>query len=830
MSETKLVFEYSLRLLRREWRHFVLPFLSLLITTIVLSLILLLTDSGGLLLKEQARNLEGGDVVLESNTPINADEFWQTAGIIPEQQSEQLTFTATILSNNVPLSASILVVDENYPLYGVMELGGTQYELPEANEILLDQSGAERLDITVGDQISFGEQTYTLTAIIISEPTSLASGFRFLPRALLSQTGYAEANIDSSFLRAKYLYAAKIPDLTTANIESLRQAEETYGQSVDVDIANNGSRGLLFGLRLVTDFLVVAVLITAILAAVNVYSSTLYLITAERKSLAVFLALGLRKNLLVAILGSTLAYTVVLAGSIGALIGFLAFSGLSQLIATEFLIDLPLPDVWLNALISLALLGTIAIASFIPAVRKALSLNPKQILIGGESSDQNQLQLKSLFFITLSTLFPLVILATYLLDSFKEGLSSIGIIVVIYVVTAALFAFTLRQLYQNRTKFKTTAGHIISQKKADGLFGVISFTSLLLALTALCTLSLLQTSLKNYLTQDLNQNVPTAYVLDVQPSQKSELEEQFPELQLFSNTSARIIQIDNLLVQEEIDANNPDVDRELGREFNLTNRAALLSSEVISAGVWHEGRVGEISVDEELANRANIKLGSTLVFLIQGFTVSGTVTSLRQTDSRSGLPFFYFVLSPEDIDKFPNVFFGYAYLDEITQNNLGQFIARQMPNVTIFETKTLGPALINLVSTLMILILVVTLPPLLIATLLIATLVVSAYEARRRDGARLRALGETTKTVLQRYLAETISLTLFASVFSYLLSIGLVILINHFFLELDTVVLFDLELIIGLSLIVILVGVSGLYLFKTDTMPLRALLSYESND
>ncbi|HMO82942.1 MAG TPA: hypothetical protein PKA42_02125 [Candidatus Paceibacterota bacterium] len=830
MNDTKLVLEYSLRLLRREWRHFVLPFLSLLITTVVLSLILLLTNSGSLLLKEQARNLKGGDVVLESNTPIDADEFWQTAGVIPELQSEQLTFTATILSNEVPLSASLLVVDENYPLYGTMELEAGQYKLPAADEMLLDQSGAERLGVTVGDQISFGEQTYTLTNIIISEPTSLANGFRFLPRVLLSQAGFALANIDSSFLRAEYLYAAKIPDLSTSNIESLRRTEEIYGRSVDVDLANNSSGGLLFGLRLVTDFLVVAVLITAILAAVNVYSSTLYLITTERKSLAIFLALGLRKNLLVAILGSTLAYTVLLAGIIGTLIGFFAFLGLNQYIATEFLINLPIPAVAQNAFICLTLISTIAIASFVPAVRKTFALNPKQILIGGETDNQSQQQFTSLFVITLSTLFPLVILATYLLDSLKEGVSSIGIIVVIYVLTAALFALLLNWLYQNRSKFGTAVSHIISQKKADGLFGIISFTSLLIALTALSTLSLLQTSLKNYLTGDLNQNVPTAYVLDVQPSQKAELENNFPELQLFSNTGARILQIDNILIQDEIAADNPNVDRELGREFNLTDRNELLSSEVISSGVWHEGRAGEISVDEELAKRANIKLGSKLVFLIQGFTVSGTVTSLRQTDSRSGLPFFYFVLSPEDIDKFPNIYFGYAYLDEVTQSNLGQFLAREMPNVTIFETKTLGPALISLINTLMILILIVTLPPLLIATLLIATLVVSAYGARRRDGARLRALGATRQSVLFHYLAETISLTLFASIFSYVVSIVLVILINQFFLELETVILFNLELIIGLSLIVTLVGVIGLFLFKTDTMPLRALLSYESND
>ena len=68
--------------------------------------------------------------------------------------------------------------------------------------------------------------------------------------------------------------------------------------------------GLQFGLETVSDFLIVAVLITAILAAVNVYASTVYLVTVERKSLAVLLALGLTKRKLVYVLGTALGYAV----------------------------------------------------------------------------------------------------------------------------------------------------------------------------------------------------------------------------------------------------------------------------------------------------------------------------------------------------------------------------------------------------------------------------------------------------------------------------------------------------------------------------------------
>jgi putative ABC transport system permease protein len=354
-----------------------------------------------------------------------------------------------------------------------------------------------------------------------------------------------------------------------------------------------------------------------------------------------------------------------------------------------------------------------------------------------------------------------------------------------------------------------------------------SFTSLFVALTALCTLTLIQGSLERFLVNDLSGTVPSTYVLDVQPSQKDQLTNQFSDLELFSNVRARIIAIDEVRIQDELELDDTDVSRELGREFNLTARTNLLSSETITAGAWSQGRAGEISVDEAFAQQANIELGSTIVFSVQGFDVSGEVTSLRNTDSRSGLPFFYFVMSPEDIGRFPSVYFGYAYYEPEKQGELGQFLAKEMPNVTLFETQALGPLLLQIVSTLLVLVLIVTIPPLLIATLLIAMLVVSSYATRRREGARFRALGLSRGQSFWQYLTEALSLSLIAAVLAYGLGVLVSYGLNVYFLQLDTVVLFDPKLIAGVGLIMAFIMGIAVTLYKTDTMPLRELLSYE---
>jgi len=829
MSESKLIFTYSVRLVVREWRRFVLPCISLAITAMVLTVVLLLSSASSFYLQKQAKEILGGDIVVESTAPVEIETLWEGAGIYPESQSNQLSFNGTLGAGGETAPFSIKVVDSAYPLYGEVILTGGEFASIEDSVIFLDVAGAERLKVSIGDSISFGEKEFSLGGIISSEPTSLLAGFRFLPQALISEAGFASTDVPPSLLRAEYVYAVKVPDLSSQSIKKLQEAETFSNGFIDIDIAGENRTGLERSIQIIADFLIVAVLITCVLAAVNVYASTLYLVTVERKSLAVLLALGLTRNRLMAVLGAALGYVVIIASAIGVLAGVLIFYFLNTLLTNVYSITLPTPNIPAYALICASIIATIAISSFVPAVRRTLSLSPRETLIGVSNDAGESFGIRSLFLITGSALIPLAAIAAFLLDSFAYGILLVSAITTIYISTALLFTGGLYFLYRKRSRFSFFFRSIISQKKADGLFGVVSFTSLLVALTALSTLTLLQSSLNRYLTGDLAQTVPTTYILDVQPSQQEKVVSAFPEVELFSSIPARIIAIDDTRIQDELQRPESKIDRELGREFNLTARDTLLSSENISQGVWSNGVSGEISVDEDFAKRSNIRLGSTLIFIIQGFEVSGIVTSLRTTDSRSGLPFFYFVLSPEDVKEFPGVYFGYSYYDENKQKELSRFLAVNAPNVSVLETQTIGALVLKIVSILAVFVLIVTLPPLLIATLLIATLVVSSYSARKREGARLRAVGASKRFVLVQYIVETISLTLLASIFAYMLSVLATFLISQYYFQLDTATMFDLELISSLGLIILLVALIGLYLFKTDTMPLRELLSYGEN-
>ncbi len=825
MNESKIIVLYAYRLLLREWRRFVLPFGSFIITAIVLSVTLALTSSGNRLLAEQSREILGGDVVLEQTTPIPTAEFWQAVGGTPTIVSEQIEFTGTLAHGSTTSGFSIDVVDASFPVYGELVITTGNYQGLRDDELLLDRAGADRLGVAQGDVVYFNEQPYTVAGIIVKEPTALFGGFRFLPRAIMSDAGFIRSTVDARLLRAEYRSAARFEQTTPAELRRMKEEGEQRYPGIDVDIAGVNTNGTRFGLETVSDFLVITVVMTAVLAAVNVYASTLFLVTVERKSLAIWMALGMRRRTVVSIVASAILYVVLAAGLVGSFVGLGVFSLIATYAREVAAVALPTPTFFFIVASSVTLLVMVAAASVFPVLRQLLTLRPRQLL--AEDSEEERPRFASVVILTISTLVPLAIFASILLESLVDGLVVIVLVAAAYTAIALGVAAVFRFLYRVRDRYPFLLRTIIAQKKADGLFGVVATTSLFVALTTLGSLAFLQTGVERFLIEDLATTVPTTYVIDVQPSQKDRLLEIYPDVALFDNVGARLAMIDGLDIAEAIARQDETVDRELGREFNITARDTLLENEQIVAGRWHDGTPGEVSVDEGFAKRASIELGSEITFTIQGFPVTAIVTSLRETDSRSGLPFFYFVLAPEDIAAFPRIYFGYANYNETEQQALGQFVASEMPNVTMIETQTLGALIISLVRTLLLVIFLVTLPPLLIATLLIATLVVSSFAARRRDGARMRTLGATLRAVERGYILESVSLTFVAALLAYVASIIVAWSVSWFVLDFSDVVLFAPVVLVGLGAIMVMVTMLAFLLFRTDRAPLRTLLSYD---
>lgn len=823
----KTIFKYSFRILFREWRKFVLPFLSLTFTTLIVFTVLLFTNSSSLFLEDKNKELVGGDISIESNYELTQMQLDTVLGdeVLVIKSSGQYDFSGILTKGDLNTPVSMTVVDDAYPVYGGLSIVDAIFQTPKDNEIYIDINAKSKLNVEVGGEIIYANMPFTVAGIIEKDSKSLLSGFNFLPKVLISKDGFERVNIDKALLRSEYTYVYLI-EKNNVNLDQVISRAKNIG--VQIEIAGVTESGLVEGLSLVEQFLVLAVLLSCILSAVNIYAGMLYLLTIMRKSFAVLLAIGFNKKQLAITLSLTLFYILLISTLIGGALSIFLFNFILNYISVNFDLALPFVSLVIPIIFTLLVVFSISFASFMPSLRSLLQLNPKILLSGGgENKEKNMFV--NFVIITLSTLIPLVLIAIFLLESFLYGLLSILAIIAIYLILAVLFYYLILFLYRKRHKFKFMTRTLISYKHSDGLFGIVSLTSLYVALTSLSLLILLQSTLATFIQADLGERLPSIYVVDIQKSQTESIRENFNEVTLFPNVGARIISIDDLDIQRGIALSDGSVSREFGREYNLTYRQDLLPNEKVVKGDWLSNKTNEVSVEKEFADRANIKLGSVVVFSISGFPIESTVTSIRESDSRSGLPFFYFVFNPADLEKYPATFFGYTYLDNTDKNKFTNFLATNFPNVSIIDTSEITKFAESLIGGLLIIIFVISIPPLVLALFLIVTLIISSFSGRRKQSAQIMALGAKKTFIEKLYYLETVSTTLFSGILGYVTAVLATLFITKYYLKIKSVVFFDLELVIALGAIILFVLILATLLWRTEKKPLRELLSYEEH-
>ena len=775
MKSLELGGRYALRILRGEWHKYILPFLSLTLSATVITVVVLLTTSAADYLKATNRAMIGGDVTFEASYRLPAELEKALAALAPFERMNELRFSGTLHSASRASAMSIRAVDETFPLVGELVLQeGLVYAPLAENEILLDAAAAQRLNLRPGESLKLGQATFTLVGIIAAEPDSLLGAMRLYPRAIIAYSGVAYAGLNPGLLRASYRTAIRLPAPPDAGQRAMlaELTQQATAQGFRVKVAHQTEGRSERQLQVVRQFLVVTTLITLLLTVVNVYISTQFMLKRMQHTFTLLQILGIRRRFLSVMLALTLGSLAIMASLGGLGIGRGVTGLLLDQLATRFHLSLPAHlSLQQGALVGVLILAATLVA-FLPAWLRSVTLTPRALLTGEPETTSRQ-QRYLLIGLTALTLVPFWWVTSVALESPVRAALTLAGIFLLYSVIGTGYRLVVTALYRSRPSAHLAVRTLFAQKHYDGLFGTVSFTSLFLALTALSTLSLTHTAVRDFFDADLADSLPTTYLVDVQPNQRDTLNNAFPELVLFPNVRARLLAIDGVRIQEAIAAGDPSVNRELGREYNINYRSELLNHETLVAGDWTASRAGTFSVERNFGERTGIHLGSELELLIQGFTVKGTVTSLRETDQRNGLPFFFILGTPADFERFPATWFGYAYHAPERHAELTDEIAANYPNVSVINTYEISQQIEELIGLLVILTMIIVLPTLVLATLLIIALILLSYGDRRRDAARLLAIGATPRWVERLYLAESLSTTIFAFIVAYGLSLGI---------------------------------------------------------
>ena len=673
-------------------------------------------------LAREARQLLAADLRVRGLKPVPpaVDELLAAD---PTLRTTRLTEMVTVVAaprSTAGVGRSQLVelkaVDGEFPFYGKLALSP---ERPLA-ELLADGGAVAapellaRLALRIGDPIAIGGKLFRLRGTVLAEPDRLGNAFALGPRLFLSGESLRSTGLVALGSRVAHRLLVKLPERAPPAAAGALAAR-LRGALADpafyrIETAAEGQPELRRGIDRTERFLGLVALLSLVVGGVGVAQTVRAWLASRLDSIAVFKALGARPREILAIyLGQ-----IVLLATAGSLVGILLGLALERLVPSLAATLLPVvPQIEFEPLAVLRGLGLglgISLLFALPPLFAALAVPAARVLRREiEPLPPSRLALTG----TILALFAgLVLVAGVQARSVNLGAAFAGGL----AVTSAVLALAARGLIRGvrrlpRLRLPLPLRYGLAALGRPGASTVSSVVALGLGALVVVGMRTVEHGLLTRLRSDLPTTAPTAFLIDIQPDQWAGVRAEIDRAGATAVDSvpvimARLAAIDGAPVgnlasarEQERDLaaqreNDEDEDRgqrgrwALTREQRLTFLERLPPDNTLVEGqLWSAAEVAEVSVEEDYARDLGLKLGSKIVFDVQGVPVELTVTSLRKVRWESfGINFFW-VVEPGVLDRAPQMRIASVRLPPGGEQRLQDALAASAPNVTVFAIR-----------------------------------------------------------------------------------------------------------------------------------------------
>ncbi len=676
-------------------------------------------------LAREARQLLAADLRVRGPKPVPpaVDELLAADPELPGLRSTRITELVTVTSappGSAGAGRSQLVelkaVDGEFPFYGALKLAP---ERPLA-ELLADGGAVAapellaRLGLRLGDPIAVGGKRFILRGTVLAEPDRLGNAFSLGPRLFLSGASLRSTGLVALGSRVNHRLLVKLPE-GTSNAAREAFAARLRGALADpafyrIETAAEGQPELRRGVDRTERFLGLVALLSLVVGGVGVAQTVRAWLASRLDSIAVLKALGARPREILAIyLGQT-----ALLATAGSLAGVALGLGLERLVPSLAGALLPvLPQIEFQPLAMLRGLGLglgISLLFALPPLLAALAVPAVRVLRREiEPLPPSRLALAGT---ALALLAGLTLVAAVQARSLALGAAFAGGLALTGLVLAAAargLILVVRRL--PRLALPLSLRYGLAALGRPGAPTVASVVALGLGAMVVVGMRTVEHGLTTRLRSDLPASAPTAFLIDIQPDQWAAVRAEIERAGATSVDSvpvvmARLAEIDGTAVatlaaarekaRDAAAANADDAEEDRGqrgrwaltREQRLTSLERLPPDNTLLEGtLWGLPEVAEVSVEEEYARDLGLKVGSKIVFDVQGVPVPLTVSSLRKVRWESfGINFFW-VVEPGVLDRAPQMRIASVRLPAGGEQQLQDALAASLPNVTVFAIR-----------------------------------------------------------------------------------------------------------------------------------------------
>lgn len=649
-------------------------------------------------LAEDARQLFGGDVQVESPDPLPPD--------VLRWMAERGTLSRTLELRTMMLApqgrsqlVALLSADDTYPLYGEVALKPPQ-ALAAALALragvwgaAVDQALATRLDLKPGDRVQVGDVSLEIRALIERQPDrSLRADWGAAP-VLLADGAIVATGLIQALSRVQYQYrvrtdtpAARWRDSFVAAFPWLTAEVRSFDQRSDrmAEVLGQIASGLLLiGFA------------ALFIGGLGVFNSVQAYLQSKLTSLATLRAMGLRDGRL----ATMVVLQVLILGAASGLVGVVLGMGLAllaaNLVAQQLPIDIYLNRLWAPALVAWCFGVLTALVFSVPPLARALSVTPA-VLFRGDSAPRLRTPRRAKVWTAALALLMLALLVAVLPDP-RFGLAFVLAIAAVWRLFDAvtrLVRWGAARLHQ-RTQWPLSlqlalAG--LQQTQSPLRTALLSMGS---ALTVLVACTLVVMTLLRTVNDTVPENAPALVFYDVQTEQIALLRDTLAAASGPQKLRTAPFVLGRLVgVNEEDLRVSGSIERALESrdEHKLSDLTGNFDDVVIDRGAWwpaaYRGKP-LVAMEDREADALGLDIGNVLVFEILGQTVEATLVAIysqRRMQSRLWLEAFF---SDGVLDPFVTRHVGAAWMPSSETLSAQDRLALAAPNIATVRTEQL---------------------------------------------------------------------------------------------------------------------------------------------
>ena len=745
----------------------------------------------------QAATLLGADLEISSNQ-LPAPSVSKMLDSLGNNRSEERHFSSMVLfiKNNGTRLVQVRALEGSFPYYGslgtVPDSAGISFR--NKQQALVDETLMLQYNANVGDSIQVGEMKFAIAGKLLDAPgqTGFSSSIApivYIPLRYLKQTGLMQKGS-----RISYHYYYKYSRKTDVQkmMDDMRQRLETDDLNYETVARQKEDTGRSF--TDLTRFLSLVGFIALLLGCTGVASAVHVYVKEKVNSIAILRCLGVRASQAVFIYLVQIVGIGFIGSVIGAILGVVIQQFLPFILKDFLPVQITTAISWLAVMEGIALGLIISVLfALLPllSIRKISPLNALRVSYEPHKTEKDSLKWLIYFLIVV-----FVYTFTYVqMHNWKQALSfTAGIAISLLVLTAIA-----RFLMWSVRRFFPSAWNYLWRQGLANLYRPNNQTTILiiaigLGTALICTLFFVQSILIQRVQLSTGANQPNIVLFDIQTKQVPgvlALARQYglPAKETVPIVNMKLEQVNGVTAAQAVKDTNSKFSRHLfGREYRVTYRDSLTSSEKITEGKWEGVANGdglpEISMEQNYAKRNNVHIGDTLLFNVQGTEMQTVVGSFRQIDWR-GIRTNFLVVFPkgllEDAPQF-HVLLSRTPSQEVSAR-FQQAMVRQYPNVSIIDLGLVLHILDDLMGKISFVIRFMAGFSIITGiVVLISSVLISKYQ-RMKESVLLRTLGASRKQVFAITALEYWFLGSLAALTGIVLAVGASWALAHYIFD-----------------------------------------------